>query len=81
MDSTVHEILQTRVLESGAIPFSRGSSQPRDQTPVSRIADRFLTSWATREGHILIKEQYKKEIKKTETEKNPVGNSVNNTLQ
>ena len=32
-----------------AFPFSRGSSQPRDWTQVSRIAGRFFTSWATRE--------------------------------
>ena len=31
------------------IPFSRGSSQPRDQTQVSYTAGRFFTSWATRE--------------------------------
>jgi len=31
-----------------AFPFSRGSSQPRDQTQVSHIAGRFFTSWATR---------------------------------
>ena len=30
------------------VPFSRGSSQPRDRTQVSRIAGRFVTSWATR---------------------------------
>ena len=38
------------------IPFSRRSSQPRDQTQVSRIAGRFFTSWATRgawKGYIL----------------------------
>ena len=31
--------------------FSRGSSQPRDQTQVSHIAGGFFTSWATREAH------------------------------
>ena len=36
-------ILQARILEWVAIPFSRGSSQPRDQTQVSCIADRFFT--------------------------------------
>ena len=50
MDYTVHEILQARVLEWVAFPFSGGSSQPRDQTQVSRIADRFFTSWATRKA-------------------------------
>ena len=38
MDYTVHEILQTRILEWVAVPFSRGSSQPRDQIQVFRIA-------------------------------------------
>ena len=35
-----------------AIPFSRGSSQPRDQTQVSCIAGGFFTIWATREGDL-----------------------------
>ena len=41
---SVHGILQTRILEWVGIPFLRGSSQPRDQTQVSRIAGRFFTS-------------------------------------
>ena len=44
MDYTIHGILQTRILEWVAIPFSRGSSQPRDQTQVSHIVGRFFTS-------------------------------------
>ena len=44
MNYTVHGILQVRVLEWVAIPFSRGSSQPRDQTQVYRIAGGFLTN-------------------------------------
>ena len=44
MDYTVHGILQTRILERVAVLFSRGSSQPRDQTHVSRIAGGFFTS-------------------------------------
>ena len=36
---------------TGVIPFSRGSSQPRNRTQVSHIADRFFTSCATRETH------------------------------
>ena len=44
MDYTVHGILQARILEQTAIPFSRGSFQPRDQTQVSHIAGRFFTS-------------------------------------
>ena len=41
--SSVHGILQARILEWVAFPFSRGSSQPRDQTQVSRIAGGFFT--------------------------------------
>ena len=44
MDCTVHGILQARILEWGAIPFSRGSSQPRDQTQVSHITGGLSTS-------------------------------------
>ena len=44
MDYTVHEILQARILEWIAFPFSRGSSQPRNQTQVSCIAGGFFTS-------------------------------------
>ena len=47
--SSVHGILQARILEWVAIPFSRGSSWPRDQTQVSRIAGRGFNLWATRE--------------------------------
>ena len=43
-DFSVHGILQARILEWVAFPFSRGSSQPRDRTKVSRIAGRFFTS-------------------------------------
>ena len=50
MDYTVHGILQARILEWVAFPFSRGSSQPRDQTQVFCLAGRFLTSRATREA-------------------------------
>ena len=46
--SSIHEILQARILEWIAIPFSRRSSQPRDQTQDSHIADRFFTVWAIR---------------------------------
>ena len=47
---SVHRILQARILEWVAISFSRGSSQPRNQTWVSCIAGRFFTDWATREA-------------------------------
>ena len=45
-----HGILQVRILGWVAFPFSKRSSQPRDQTQVSRIAGEFFTSWATREA-------------------------------
>ena len=44
MDCTVHGILQARVLEWVSFPFSRGPSQPRDQTQVSCIAGGLFTS-------------------------------------
>ena len=44
MNCTAHGILQARILEWLAILFSRGSSQPRDQTQVSHIAGGFFTS-------------------------------------
>ena len=49
MASTVHGILQARILEWVAVSFSRGSSQPRGQTQASCIAGGFFTSWDTRE--------------------------------
>ena len=48
--SSVHGILQARILEWVAISFSRVSSRPRDQTPVSRIVGRLFNLWATREA-------------------------------
>ena len=49
-DPMDHRILQARILEWVAISFSRGSSSPRDQTWVSRIAGRVLIIfWATRD--------------------------------
>ena len=52
MDYTVHGILQARILEwvAVAVPFSRGFSQPRDWTQVSRIAGTFFASWVTRQA-------------------------------
>ena len=47
-DYTIHGILQARIQGWVAFPFSRGSSQPRDRTQVSRIVRRFFTSWASR---------------------------------
>ena len=50
--SSVHGILQTRILEWVAISFSSGSSQLRDQAQVSRIAGRRFNFCATREACI-----------------------------
>ena len=43
-----------RILAWVAYPFSRGTSQPRNRTGVSCIADRFFTSWATWEAHFYL---------------------------
>ena len=51
--SSVHGILQARIVEWVAYPFSRASSQPKDWTQVFCIAGGFFTSWATREAHSL----------------------------
>ena len=48
--SSVPWIFQARILEWVAISFSRGSSQPRDQTQVYCIDRRILYHWATREA-------------------------------
>ena len=50
MDYMVHRILRARILEWVAWPFSKGPSQPRDQTQVSHIAGGFFTSWTIREA-------------------------------
>ena len=52
--SSVHGILQARIMEWVAICFSRGSSWPRHRTQVSCIADGFFTIWATRETLLLV---------------------------
>ena len=48
--SSLHGILQARILERVSIPFSRGSSWLRDWTQVSHIVGIFFTIWATREA-------------------------------
>ena len=50
LGSSVHGILQARILEWVVISFSRGTSQPRDRTRVSRIAGGSFIVWATREA-------------------------------
>ena len=49
--SSIHRILQARILEWVAIPFSRGSSWPRDGTRVSCIAGRFFNVCITRKAN------------------------------
>ena len=49
-DSSVHGILQERMMEQVVIPFSRRLSQPRDWTWVSCIAGCFFIIWATRKA-------------------------------
>ena len=44
MDDTVHGLLQAKILEWVAFPFSRGPSQPLDGTHISHTARRFFTS-------------------------------------
>ena len=47
MDCIFHGIIQARILEWVALPFSRESSQPRDQTQVFHIAGWFFINWVT----------------------------------
>ena len=79
---TVHGLLQARILEWVAFPFSRGSSQHRDRTQVSRIADGFFTSWTTRKDHelrgatILLKLKHAKSLQSCLTLCDPMGCSL-----
>ena len=52
--TSVHEILQARIQEWVTIPFSRGSSWPRDQNRVSCTAGTFFTIWATGKSKVLL---------------------------
>ena len=63
MDYIAHGIIQARILEWVAFPFSRGSYQPRDQTQVSCISGGFFTSWATKEVY-----KYKHNLEKSKCE-------------
>ena len=51
LGSSVYGILQARILEWVAVPFSRGSSWPSDRSWVSCITGRFFTIWATEKSH------------------------------
>ena len=58
MDYTIHGILQARILDWVAFPFSRGPSQRRDWTGVSCFTGRFFTSWASRGALIWVEAAY-----------------------
>ena len=64
LGNTVHGILQARILEWGAFPFSRGLSQPRDPTQVSSIAGRRFNLCAAREAPEVCKQLFKYESAK-----------------
>ena len=53
LGSSVRRVFQARILERVALSFFRWSSQPRNWTQVSCFADRFLTTWATREAQCI----------------------------
>ena len=57
--SSVLGTLQARILVWVAIPFTRGTSWPRDQTWVSCVVGRFFTIWATSKTHYSVKLQLK----------------------
>ena len=78
--SSVHGILQERMLECVATPFSRGSSWPRDRTQVSCIAGRLFTvwtakKWSERISHIHV------QLFATPMDYSPPGSSVYGILQ
>ena len=66
MDYTVHGILQARILEWVAYPFSSGSSQPRNRTGVFCIAGGFFASWATTKA-LIVKREATRSLKESDT--------------
>ena len=62
--SSVHGILQARTLEWVAIPFSRGSSRPRDRNWISHTAGRFLVVQAINTAYQQAKSHEFKQNKK-----------------
>ena len=81
--SSVHGILQARVLEWVAISFSRGSSWPRDRTHVSHIVGRHFTFWATRESqtNVLKEEEEVKVAQSYLTLCDPMDYTIHGILQ
>ena len=61
--SSVHRILQARILEWVAVSFSRGSSWPRDQTCVSCLDRQILSHWATWEAPASSMRDYRRDYK------------------
>ena len=85
--SSLHGILQARVLEWVAISFSRGSARPRDRTRVSCIPGRGFNLWATREAQYAddttltaeSEEELKSLLMKVKEESEKVGLKLNNS--
>ena len=71
--SSVHGIIQERVLEWVAIPFSRRSSRSRDWTLVSGLAGRFFTIWDTRKA---LERQFSSVTQSCPTLCNPMNHST-----
>ena len=63
LGSSLHGILQAKILEWVAISFSRGSSRPRDWTQVSCIAGRCSTVWASKYSESLLRMQLKRHLR------------------
>ena len=76
MDYTVCGILQARILKWVAVPFSRVSSQPRDQTQVSHITGRFFTTWTIREAHKWLEVSLLLSLWSFQWEKNQISASI-----
>ena len=69
--SSIHGILQARILEWNAIPFSRGSSLLRDRTQLSCTVGRFFTIWANRKALTCTQpcsEQWKTQLEKQQAD-------------
>ena len=74
--SSVHGILQARILEWVVIPFSKGSSWPRDWTQVSYIAGRFFTAEPPGKPNIKFNQRSEKMHKQT-NKSSQTGQSIN----
>ena len=73
LESSVHGILQARILERVTIPFSRGSSWPRDWTLFSC---RFFTVWAAREAQNIHSVQFSSVAQSCPTLCDPMNHST-----